>query len=59
MVSADYIGFDSLLQICQAQLASLFKDKGIEELSQDFQVEEELTPELEEELIKRYQIHEA
>ncbi|CAG9329008.1 unnamed protein product [Blepharisma stoltei] len=59
MSAADIMGIESLSEICQAQLATFFKNKGIEELNQEFFVDEELTLSDEEELVKKYRIPEA
>ena len=44
-VAANYMGINSLLDLCSAKIASLFKDKSEEEVLKEFNIKEPLTEE--------------
>ena len=44
-VAANYMGIYSLLDLCSAKIASLFKDKSEEEVLKEFNIKEPLTEE--------------
>ncbi|CAG9318042.1 unnamed protein product [Blepharisma stoltei] len=50
LLAVNYLDMRSLLDICFATIASMFKGKNIEELKSEYGITEEFTPEMEEQL---------
>eukprot|EP00357_Protocruzia_adherens_P029157 CAMPEP_0115008186 /NCGR_PEP_ID=MMETSP0216-20121206/21733_1 /TAXON_ID=223996 /ORGANISM="Protocruzia adherens, Strain Boccale" /LENGTH=167 /DNA_ID=CAMNT_0002375487 /DNA_START=36 /DNA_END=539 /DNA_ORIENTATION=+ len=52
--AANFLDIKPLVDICLAKIACMFKGKSIEDLRKEYQIEQEFTPELEEEIKKEY-----
>lgn len=52
--AANYLDMRSLLELCLASVANSFKDKTLDQLKQIYNIEEDLTPEVEEQLKREY-----
>ena len=50
VLATNYLDLKSLLDICLVKLACKFKDKTAQDIRRDYNIEEELTPEVEEKL---------
>mmetsp|Transcript_30518 Transcript_30518/g.34688 ORF Transcript_30518/g.34688 Transcript_30518/m.34688 type:complete len:181 (+) Transcript_30518:160-702(+) len=52
--AANFLDVKALIDICCARVAAMFKGKSIDELRAEYNIEEEFTPEVEEQLKKEY-----
>ena len=51
-MAANYLDVKGLLELCYAKIATLFKGKTVEELKERYNITEDLTPEMEERILK-------
>lgn len=52
VMAANYMDAKGLFDLCCAKIATLFKGKTVEELKQRYNITEDLTPEMEEKILK-------
>lgn len=51
---SNFLNTPAIFELCCASLAAMFKGKSFEQIKKDFLIEEEYTPEDEEELQRRF-----